>query len=361
MVLRVFFISSTGRRDIRKRQIHVFAVLSSWKFEFERIDVAAPENEKERDFVIESGKKTDEGKIMLPQIFKEEECCGDYADFLQAIEHEKLQLFLKQITQEEFDALEKTKSGESEETKADEEGEKAEGEEEDAEKEEGEEDEEKKEGEEEETEDGEKEEKTEDEENKEEGEETTKGKIIWREFSSSIVSNISEDAEEEDGEKTKDEDEEEGEKTKDEDEEEETKEEEEEETKEEEEEETKEEEEEEKPAGKLRIHRKFRSKIFSPFEDESEEKAEEEKPAEEPATKKASVSEESKEKPASRRRRGWDEEEKKADDTKSTEKGLNPVFPLIVHSFISCEQKLKKNPRRKRKRNPQVSKTRCSC
>jgi len=180
MVLRVFFISSTGRRDIRKRQIHVFAVLTSWKFEFESIDVAAPENEKERDFVIESGKKTDDGKIMLPQIFKEEECCGDYLDFLQAIEHEKLQLFLKQITQEEFDALEKTKDGEKEETKEEEEeeAEKAEGEE-DAEKEEGEDETEKKEGEEEETEDGEKEVETvEDEENKEEEEETTKGKRL---------------------------------------------------------------------------------------------------------------------------------------------------------------------------------------
>jgi hypothetical protein len=166
MVLRVFFISATGRRDIRKRQIHVFAVLSSWKYEFEPIDVAAPENEKERDFVIESGKKTEDGKIMLPQIFKEDECCGDYLDFLQAIEHEKLQLFLKQITQEEFDALEKANNGEKEETKEEEE-----------EKAEGEEDAEKKEGEEEETEDGEKEEKTaDDEENKEEGDETTKGK-----------------------------------------------------------------------------------------------------------------------------------------------------------------------------------------
>jgi hypothetical protein len=173
MVLRVFFISSTGRRDIRKRQIHVFAVLSSWKFDFESIDVAAPENEEQRDFVIESGKKTEDGKIMLPQIFKEEECCGDYLDFLQAIEHEKLQLFLKQITQEEFDALEKGKEGVKEEAT---EEEKPEGEE-DAEKAEGEEDEtEKKEGEEEETEDGEKKEKTaDDEENKEEGDETTKG------------------------------------------------------------------------------------------------------------------------------------------------------------------------------------------
>ena len=118
MVLRVFFISGTGRRDIRKRQIHVFAVLSSWKYEFQAIDVADPDNEKEREFVIENGKKMDDGKMMLPQIFREEECCGDYLEFLQAIEHEKLQLFLKQITQEEFDALEKTKAGETEEVKA---------------------------------------------------------------------------------------------------------------------------------------------------------------------------------------------------------------------------------------------------
>lgn len=168
MVLRVFYISTTGRRDIRKRQIHVLAVLSSWKFEYEAIDVSAPEHEQERDFVIENGKKTEDGKILLPQIFKEEECCGDYLDFLQAIEHEKLKLFLKEITQEEFDALERSKNGEnkekSEEEKAEgeEDAEKKEGEE-DAEKKEGEEDAEeteKKEGEEGETEDGEKAEKS---------------------------------------------------------------------------------------------------------------------------------------------------------------------------------------------------------
>ncbi|CAF1537492.1 unnamed protein product, partial [Adineta steineri] len=130
MVLRVFYISTTGRRDIRKRQIHVLNVLSSWKFEYEAIDVAAPENEEQRDFVVENGKKTEDDKIMLPQIFKEEECCGDYLDFLQAIEHEKLQLFLKQITQEEFDALEKTKTGETKkEEEEDEETEKKEDEE----------------------------------------------------------------------------------------------------------------------------------------------------------------------------------------------------------------------------------------
>lgn len=170
MGLRVFYISSTGRRDIRKRQIHVFSVLSSWKFDYEPIDVAAPENEKDRDFVIESGKKTQDGKILLPQIFKEDELCGDYLDFLQAIEHEKLQLFLKQMTQEEFDALEKTKNPQSTTDEETEDTEKKEGEE-------GEEDEEKKEGEEGEEEDTEKKEGEED-ETKEEAEETAKGKNI---------------------------------------------------------------------------------------------------------------------------------------------------------------------------------------
>lgn len=96
MVVRVYFISSTGRRDIRKGQIHVFSVLSSWKYDYEAIDVAAPENEQQRDFVVDSGKKSEDGKILLPQIFQEEKCCGDYADFLDAIEQEKLQLFLQQ-------------------------------------------------------------------------------------------------------------------------------------------------------------------------------------------------------------------------------------------------------------------------
>jgi hypothetical protein len=100
MVLRVYFISTTGRRDIRKGQIHVFAVLSSWKYDYEAIDVAAPENENQRNFVLDSGKKSEDGKIVLPQIFKEEKCCGDYSDFLYAIEQEKLQLFLQHKNEE---------------------------------------------------------------------------------------------------------------------------------------------------------------------------------------------------------------------------------------------------------------------
>jgi len=105
MVLRVYFISTTGRRDIRKGQIHVFSVLSSWKYQYEAIDVAAPENENQRNFVLDTGKKSEDGKVVLPQIFQEERCCGDYLDFLNAIEYEELQLFLKQITKEEFDLL----------------------------------------------------------------------------------------------------------------------------------------------------------------------------------------------------------------------------------------------------------------
>ena len=109
MVLRVYFISTTGRRDIRKGQIHVFSVLSSWKYEYEAIDVAAPENENERHFVIDAGKKSEDGKIILPQIFEEERCCGDYSDFLNAIEDEKLKLFLKQMKELEMDAMKQDK------------------------------------------------------------------------------------------------------------------------------------------------------------------------------------------------------------------------------------------------------------
>jgi hypothetical protein len=96
-------VSTTGRRDIRKGQIHVFSVLSSWKYPFKAIDVAAPENQLERDFVLISGKKTHDGQVVLPQIFHEEQCCGDYLDFLNAIEHEKMPWFLKQIEFVEHD------------------------------------------------------------------------------------------------------------------------------------------------------------------------------------------------------------------------------------------------------------------
>lgn len=94
MVLRVYFVSTTGRRDIRKGQIHLFSVLTSWKYSFQAIDVAAPENEEQRLFVLETGKKAEDGKILMPQIFHENQCCGDYEDFLVAIEQEKMNSFL---------------------------------------------------------------------------------------------------------------------------------------------------------------------------------------------------------------------------------------------------------------------------
>lgn len=113
MVLRVYFVSTTGRRDIRKGQVHVFSVLSSWKFQYEAVDIAAPENENLRNFVIDTGKKAEDGKVVLPQIFQEDKCCGDYLDFLNAIEQEELQSFLQQISKqnEEKIANDETSTG----------------------------------------------------------------------------------------------------------------------------------------------------------------------------------------------------------------------------------------------------------
>ena len=96
MVLRVFFTSTTGRREIRKGQIHLFSVLSSWKYPYEAIDLGAPENEHERTFVFESGKKSEDGQVILPQIFHQGQFCGDYRDFLDAIEHENMSNFLNE-------------------------------------------------------------------------------------------------------------------------------------------------------------------------------------------------------------------------------------------------------------------------
>ena len=51
------------------------------------------------------GEKAEDGKIVLPQIFYEQNCCGDYLDFLNAIEHEELQFFLKQASEQQFDVM----------------------------------------------------------------------------------------------------------------------------------------------------------------------------------------------------------------------------------------------------------------
>lgn len=70
-------------------------VLDSKNIEYETIDITAPGNQLDKEF-MQSNSYAKGGKFPLPpQIFNEEEYCGDYEDFDLANELDELESFLK--------------------------------------------------------------------------------------------------------------------------------------------------------------------------------------------------------------------------------------------------------------------------
>ncbi|XP_070395250.1 SH3 domain-binding glutamic acid-rich protein homolog isoform X2 [Dermacentor albipictus] len=70
-------------------------ILESIKVPFESIDITEPGKEEDRDFMKEHCKKVDGVCTLPPHFFNEKEYCGDYEDFDQATEEDRLILFLK--------------------------------------------------------------------------------------------------------------------------------------------------------------------------------------------------------------------------------------------------------------------------
>jgi SH3 domain-binding glutamic acid-rich protein len=69
--------------------------LSGHSIEFQQIDIADPIYEEDKAFMIENSKENAKGLVLTPQIFKDDEYCGDYRQFEEAIENEELFQFLK--------------------------------------------------------------------------------------------------------------------------------------------------------------------------------------------------------------------------------------------------------------------------
>ncbi|XP_075552906.1 uncharacterized protein LOC142585783 isoform X2 [Dermacentor variabilis] len=70
-------------------------ILESIKVPFESIDITEPGKEEDRDFMKEHCKKVDGVCTLPPHFFNEKEYCGDFEDFDQATEEDRLILFLK--------------------------------------------------------------------------------------------------------------------------------------------------------------------------------------------------------------------------------------------------------------------------
>ncbi|KAK8789207.1 SH3 domain binding glutamate rich protein Sh3beta [Amblyomma americanum] len=95
MVIKMYVSCISASKEVKKRQQRALMILESIKVPFESIDITEPGKEEERDFMKEHCKKVDGVPTLPPHFFNEKDYCGDFDDFDQATEEDRLIVFLK--------------------------------------------------------------------------------------------------------------------------------------------------------------------------------------------------------------------------------------------------------------------------
>ncbi|XP_062843429.1 SH3 domain-binding glutamic acid-rich protein isoform X5 [Trichomycterus rosablanca] len=95
MVIKVFLASSSGSTAIKKKQQDVVGFLNALKIDYAQLDIAS--NEENRMWMRENvpgDRKPTNGIPLPPQIFNEDNYCGDYDTFFDAKEDNSVYEFL---------------------------------------------------------------------------------------------------------------------------------------------------------------------------------------------------------------------------------------------------------------------------
>lgn len=95
MVVKIYISGISGNKEVKKRQQRVLMILDSKNVAYETIDITEPGKEMEKEFMQSNGIARDSKYPLPPQMFNEEEYCGDYEDFDLANEMDELEEFLK--------------------------------------------------------------------------------------------------------------------------------------------------------------------------------------------------------------------------------------------------------------------------
>ncbi|XP_078044675.1 uncharacterized protein LOC144474068 [Augochlora pura] len=95
MVVKIYISGISGNKEVKKRQQRVLMILDSKNVDYETIDITEPGKEMEKEFMQSCSIARDSKYALPPQIFNEEEYCGDYEDFDLANEMDELEEFLK--------------------------------------------------------------------------------------------------------------------------------------------------------------------------------------------------------------------------------------------------------------------------
>nr|CAG4642804.1 EOG090X0DPU [Evadne anonyx] len=95
-VVKFYVANICGNQHVKKLQIRAQMIMESKGVAFETIDITAEEMEAEKKFMLENASPRANGKIPVPpQFFNQDEYLGDYEDFAEAIELNRLEDFLK--------------------------------------------------------------------------------------------------------------------------------------------------------------------------------------------------------------------------------------------------------------------------
>ncbi|CAH1644171.1 unnamed protein product [Spodoptera littoralis] len=102
MVVKVYISGISGNKEVKKRQQRVLMILDSKNIKYDVIDITEPGKESDKEF-MQNNSKSNGGTVsdpnprspLPPQIFNDEEYCGDYDQFDLANEVDTLEQFLK--------------------------------------------------------------------------------------------------------------------------------------------------------------------------------------------------------------------------------------------------------------------------
>jgi len=102
MVVKVYVSGISGNKEVKKRQQRVLMILDSKNIKYEVFDIAEPGNEEAKEFMQSNAKSlgatigdANPRHPLPPQVFSDDEYCGDYDQFDLANENDEIEKFLK--------------------------------------------------------------------------------------------------------------------------------------------------------------------------------------------------------------------------------------------------------------------------
>ncbi|KAJ8334914.1 hypothetical protein SKAU_G00405530 [Synaphobranchus kaupii] len=90
MGIKLYYTTVTASREVKSKQSDIMRILESKSVQFELIDISV-----DAALLGEMRDKAGNPSAAPPQIFNEDQYCGDYAMFSEAVEANTVEQFLK--------------------------------------------------------------------------------------------------------------------------------------------------------------------------------------------------------------------------------------------------------------------------